>query len=91
MTVKKAIKILDFIIQNKDGMRNDFQNPEKSWHIGESCVSGLAYQLRDVMRKDIENLKLILKELVPNCKHPKKMRDRTPNGDWYCMNCNMDL
>jgi len=91
MTVKKAIKILDFIIQNKDEIKNDFQNPEKSWHIGESCVSGLAYQLGDVMRKDIENLKLVLKELVPNCKHPKKMRDRTPNGDWYCMNCNMGL
>jgi len=91
MTIKNAIKILDFIIQNKDEIKNGFQNPEKSWHTGNRFVSDLAYQLGDVMRKDIENLKLVLKELVPNCKHPKKMRDRLPNGDQYCMNCNMDL
>ena len=72
-------------------MRNDFHNPEKSWHINNSCVSDLAYQLEDAMRKDIENLKLVLKELVPNCKHPKKMRDGGPDGVAYCMNCNMDL
>ena len=39
----------------------------------------------------IENLELIRKELVPNCKHPKKMMDRTADGQWYCMNCNYDI
>ncbi len=40
---------------------------------------------------NVQVLKVIKKELVPNCKHPKKMRDKTADGQWYCMNCNMDL
>ena len=38
----------------------------------------------------IDNLKLILKEIVPNCKHPKNMQDKC-NSVKYCMNCNLDL
>jgi len=38
----------------------------------------------------IDNLKLIKKELVSKCKHPKNMHD-TCKGVKYCMNCNEDL
>ena len=30
-------------------------------------------------------------ELVSNCKHPKKSCDVDPNGNRYCMDCNLDL
>ena len=42
-------------------------------------------------RITISNLDMIRKELVPNCNHPEKMKDKTPDGQWYCMNCNLDL
>ena len=39
----------------------------------------------------ISNLEKIRRELVPNCKHPKKMTDILPDGQKYCMSCNLDL
>ena len=52
---------------------------------------GVEKSLLDVDRIIIENLELIKKELVPNCRHPKKMRGKAANGQLYCMNCNLDL
>ena len=46
--------------------------------------------IKDADTAIIANLDLIRKELVPNCKHPKKMHD-TCQGQKYCMTCNMDL
>ncbi len=51
----------------------------------------LATSLGKSHEDNVQVLKVIKKELVPNCKHPKKMRDESPNGQWYCMNCNFDL
>ncbi len=45
----------------------------------------------DMDKTILYNLEKIRSELVPNCKHPQKMRDRTPDGQWYCMSCNLDL
>ena len=36
-------------------------------------------------------LSVIVNMLTINCKHPKKYRDKTNGGQWYCMNCNSDL
>ena len=52
---------------------------------------GVEKSLMDSDKAVIENLELIRKEIVPNCKHPKKMRDKTADGQCYCMNCNTDL
>ena len=32
-----------------------------------------------------------LKTTKSDCRHPKKMRDKDPEGVWYCMNCNENL
>ena len=86
MTVKKAIKILDWWInQKKEAVGKlkiewDFQNDSH----------GVGKILLDMDQIIISNLEIIRRELVPNCKHPKKMRD-TVNGQLYCMNCNFDL
>lgn len=87
MTVKKAIKILDWWINQKKEAVNklkiewDFQNDSH----------GVGKTLLDMDQTIISNLETIRKELVPNCKHPNKMRDKTANGQVYCMNCNFDL
>lgn len=66
-------------------------DPTKSWNIGTDNIKYLAKTLSDSHQDSVRILKIIKKELVPNCKHPKKMRDKTADGQWYCMNCNSDL
>jgi len=82
MTVPKAIKILDWWIAHK----------QKA--IKKSCSDGknseVMTMLNDLENIAISNLKLIREQLIPNCKHPKKMQD-TCGGIKYCMDCNTDL
>ena len=86
MTIQKAISILDWWIdQKKRGM----EKLKKEWNYSDD-THGIAKTLLDADTTIIANLDLIRKELVPNCKHPKKMHD-TCQGQKYCMTCNMDL
>ncbi|MFQ5439877.1 MAG: hypothetical protein ACE5DL_00280 [Nitrosopumilaceae archaeon] len=87
MTIKKAIKILDWWINQK---KEAIQELEKDWNFSND-YHGVGKKLLDMDKTIISNLEKIRKELVPNCNHPKKMRDRTANGQVYCMNCNLDL
>lgn len=87
MTIQKAIKIIDWWINHKKTSMSEFQ---EKWKNSDDTY-GVEKSLMDSDKTIIENLELIRKELVPNCKHPKKIRDRTANGQWYCMNCNYDL
>lgn len=54
-------------------------------------ISKLAKMISCGHRDTVHVLTIIKKELVPNCKHPKKMRDRTSDRQVYCMNCNFDI
>ena len=84
MTIKKAIKILDWWInQRKESIKK--LNAENIFN-----DSDITKILVDSDQRVIDNLKLIKKEIVPNCKHPKNMRDKC-GGVEYCMNCNLDL
>ncbi len=56
-----------------------------------SSFRKLTKTLLNADRIIISNLETIRNELVPDCNHPKKMNDRTPDGQLYCMNCNLDL
>ena len=87
MTVQKAIKILDWWINQK---KDAIENLEKEWKFSNDS-HGVGKTLLEMDSTVIENLKKIRKELIPNCKHPKTMRDRAANGQWYCMSCNLDL
>jgi len=87
MTVKKAINILDWWIEQK---KHGMEKLKVDWNFYDDD-HGLAKTLLNVDKITISNLETIRNELVPNCKHPKKMKDRTPDGQWYCMNCNLDL
>jgi hypothetical protein len=87
MTVKKAIKMVDWWINQK---KKAIENLEKEWKFTNDS-HGVGKTILESEKTVIYNLEQIRKELVPKCKHPKKMRDRTANGQWYCMNCNSDL
>jgi len=91
MTLKKAIKILDWLIEQETTRAEGFVDPKHSWNQGFDCMKDLAKSLSDSIQNEVEVLQMLRKELVPNCKHPKKMQDVDSNGNRYCMNCNMDL
>ena len=87
MTVKRAIKIVDWWIDHRKTVMKNFK---EQWRDSDDTY-GVEKALLESDLRIIENLELIRKELVPNCKRPKKMRDKTADGQWYCMNCNSDL
>ena len=88
MTVKKAIEILDWWINHKKQAMEQFK---KEWNFQTNSVFEVAESLIKSDETVIYNLEKIKSELVPKCKHPKKMIDTLPNDQKYCMNCNFDL
>lgn len=89
MTVKKAIEVLDWIINQKTKTNKEIYEPgilNAKYEIGAT----LYRTFLKMEETDIYNLEAVKEHLVPDCKHPKKMHD-TCNGQKYCMNCNMDL
>ncbi len=89
MTVEKAIKILDWWIAHK---KKVMERLRRKWDYSiYDEVEGIAETIFAMDRITIANLKKIRNELVPNCKHPNKMRDKDPNGQLYCTVCNFDL
>lgn len=89
MTVKKAIEILDCILNNKIKTKKEFYEPEILNAKYETCAN-LYRILVLIAETDILNLGAVKNQLVPDCKHPPGMHD-TCEGQKYCMDCNMDL
>lgn len=82
MTVPKALKILDWWIAQRENVIKEL--------FSDCTNSEVMTTIHDSEKTIISNLKLIRKQLIPNCKHPKKMQD-TCGGVKYCMDCNTDL
>lgn len=91
MTLKKAIKILDWLIEQEINLAEGFANSKKSWNRDFDCMRDLAKSLSDSKMYEIKALKIIKNELIPKCSHPKDMQDVDSNGNRYCMDCNWDL
>ena len=87
MTIKKAIKILDWWIEQKS---HGIEKLQKEWIFSDD-IHGVGKTLLDADKTIVTNLELIRKEIIPKCNHPKKMQDVDSNGNRYCMNCNWDL
>ena len=83
--------MIDFLMVYEKKMQDAMADPTKSWNIGNDGMKNLAKTLSDSHRDSVRILDDIKKELVVKCKHPQKMRDKSPDGQWYCMNCNSDL
>jgi len=89
MTVKKAIEILDWILNNKTKTIEEFYKPniiDSKYDLSEN----LYRTLLEIAKTDVYNLEVVKKQLVPDCKHPPEMHD-VCKGQKYCMACNMDL
>jgi len=82
MSVPKALKLLDWWIAQREHVIKELFLDCKD--------SEVMITIRDSEKTIISNLKLIKNELIPKCKHPKKMQD-TCAGQKYCMSCNWDL
>lgn len=65
-------------------------SPDRSWNKDLDCARELAKTIANLTQEETQVLELVKKQLLPKCKHPKKMHD-TCGGQKYCMNCNMDL
>ena len=70
MTVQKAIKILDWWINQKQQAMETLQ---EKWKNSDDS-HGISQTLLDYDQVIVSNLETIKKELVPKCKHPKNMR-----------------
>ncbi len=81
MTVPKALKLINWWIAQRENILKEVLN------FNDSEITTIIHNSEKTI---ISNLKLIRGELVPKCKHPKKMQD-TCNGQKYCMACNWDL
>ena len=66
------------------------KNFKEQWRDSDDTY-GVEKALLDSDLRIIENLELIRKEFVPNCKHPKKMSNKTTDGQQYRVNCNSGL
>ena len=90
MTLRKALNLIEFLINSESRLYRDMINPTKPWNVGNTSIAKLTRQLADFHKDNVRVLNIIKKELVPDCSHPKKMRD-TADGQEYCMNCNLDM
>ena len=84
MTVPKALKILDWWIERRE---NSLKKLQETIIFSDGEITKVLVNSDKMI---IHNLKLIKKEIIPNCKHPKKMHDIC-DGQKYCMQCNWDL
>lgn len=91
MVSKKAVHLLDLLLQGDIKLRDVMLDPSKKWNSEHDAFYSLVQTWAGLLNDNIAILKAIQKELHVNCKHPSKMRDRTADGQWYCMNCNMDM
>lgn len=81
---------MDLFIQRNHKMIEGLINPNSSWNKNFDCTRELAQTIANLTQEEIQVLELIKKQLLPKCRHPKKMHD-TCKGKKYCINCNMDL
>lgn len=88
--IKTAIIITEGLIEahlkNSKGIRKLIQD----WTSETKELGIVIADVHDTVAKCLIEIKKLL-EGKPNCKHPKKMRDKLPDGQWYCMNCNSDI
>lgn len=91
MTVKKAIEILDYYTEKKSEMKAGLLDRNKPWNHGDVNLYPLSEIMADNIETDLLVLNAIRKQIEPNCKHTEKSQDIDPDGNRYCVDCNLDL
>jgi hypothetical protein len=90
MTIKNALDVIEGYCEQKIKLKEGMKDPAKSWNKEQDLVTQVSDMMADSIDTDIVVLKALIKQIKPNCKHPKNMRDYDGKV-WYCMNCNWDL
>ena len=88
MTVKNAIKLCDYLIERYTKHAKGIRENVK--YDSSDNIKDLALTISSTVEDIAKCIGAIKAEIVPKCKHPKKMRDGKP-GHRYCMKCNMDM
>ena len=91
MVTKKAVFLVDLLLEGDIKLRDGMADPLQIWNSDNDKIHSMVQTFAELLDQNILILKTLRKELVGNCKHPKRMRDKTSKGQWYCMNCNLDL
>ena len=73
MTLQKAIKILDILIEQETILAKGMTDPAKPWNADFDCMRDLAKTLASNMEHQTMALQLVKDEIIPKCKHPKEM------------------
>ena len=60
MTVKKALEMLDFLIEYEKKMQDTMADPTKSWNVGTDNIKTLAKSLSDSHRDSVRILNVTL-------------------------------
>ena len=98
MSLKKALKGIDIYLKGKNQLVSGLENKIKSW--SNDGISDLTSALINSLKADVQFLDALKQKLLSEnklkttksiCRHPKKMKDKDPEGVWYCMNCNQDF
>ncbi|MGI0045936.1 MAG: hypothetical protein ACREBB_01925 [Nitrosotalea sp.] len=88
MTTKKAVEIVEMLLDIKSRIKRNLEKPENNW--GTDSVGQFVQREVTNLTNEIDWLQTLKKEIAPDCKHPPEMHDMC--GDQkYCMNCNIDL
>ena len=61
MTTKKAIKILDWLIEQETIRAEGFVDPKHSWNHGFDCMKDLAKSLSDSIKNEVMILQILKK------------------------------
>jgi len=91
MTVKKALELLNYYSEKKSKMKEAFLDRNMPWNHGDVSLYPVSEGMAQIMESDLIFLRAIKNQIKPNCKHPKKFQDIDPDGNRYCMDCNLDL
>ncbi len=89
MSLKKTLKGIDIYLDGKKQLVSGLENEIKSWP--DDKISSLTSTLIDSLKTDVEFLETLKQKLSSenklksNCRHPKKMRDRDPDGVLYSL------
>lgn len=91
MVTKKAIHLIDLLLQGDIKLRDGMLDPSKSWNFDNDQIHSLVQTHVGLLDQNIKILETLQKELKINCQHPKILQDKDPSGQEYCLSCNQDM
>ena len=90
MTTKKAVQIVEMLLEKKTSLKRDLAKSENDW--GNDIVGSFIQTELTSLTNEIAWLQILKKEIAPDCKHPKEDIDLDPSTKKpYCVACNWGL